>query len=83
MSSLHLTKTERRQVEAAEAVLKPWGLTYTLERTHHLVMKVVGPKGGNYRMLLACTPKDPDAAVAIARNKTRKLVHEINSRAGY
>lgn len=82
MSSINLTKAERRQVEAAAAVFAPWGLTHTLERTRHLVMCVKGPRGGVWRMVLACTPKDADAAVNISRQKAKALVREINSRLG-
>lgn len=81
-SVIHLTKAERRQVEAVAEVLRPWGLAYSLERTHHLVVKVTGPKGGVWRMLLACTPKDADTAVDVSRRKAKALVQQINARLG-
>lgn len=82
MSQVHLTKAERRQLEAVEDVLKPWGLTYTLERTKHLMVVVAGPKGGHWRLTIACTPRDPDDAVDYVRRNARKVVRAINQRLG-
>lgn len=82
MSQMHLTKAERRQVEAVEAQLKPWGPSYTLERTQHLVAVIAGPKGGHWRLVLACTPRNADAAIDMARQKTRRIIRDINTRLG-
>lgn len=82
MSQVRLTKAERRQLEAVDAVLAPWGLHYELERTHHLIAVIQGPKGGRWRLLLACTPRDDDAAVEMARQKARHVVRQINARLG-
>lgn len=82
MSQARLNKAERRQLEAVAAVLAPWGLGYTLERTKHLVAVIAGPKGGRWRCIIACTPRDPDDAVDIARHNARHIVAAINRRLG-
>lgn len=77
---MHLTKVERGQVEAVAEVLKPWGLAWALERTHHLIMVLKDRRGGKWRLLLACTPRNAGDAVDIARQKAKRLVREINAR---
>lgn len=80
--AIKLTKVQRRQVEAVEAELEPWGLGYTLQRTHHLIMLVEGPRGGRWRVIIACTPRDADQAVAYARANARSVIRAINQRLG-
>lgn len=81
--ALAITKAQRRQIEAAADVLKPWGLTWSAEQGgKHLIMKVGGPKGGEWRLVIACPPRDPDNAIDHTRQKAKRLVHEINDRAG-
>jgi hypothetical protein len=80
--AIKLTKVERRQLEAVEAELKPWGLAYTLQRTHHLIVIVEGPKGGRWRVIIACTPRDADTAVTYARSNARSVIRNINERLG-
>lgn len=76
------TKTVRRQVDAVAEVLRPWGLKWELHAGHHPVILVSGPKGGVWRLAIASTPKDADAAEQNARQKARCLVREINARLG-
>lgn len=82
-SGIHLTKAERRQVEAIRAVLAPWGLQSELvSEGPHKALKITGPHGGVWRLLFASTPRDADAAVQLVRQKTQRLVREINGRLG-
>jgi hypothetical protein len=82
VSHARLNKAERRQLEAVEAELARWGLTYTLERTKHLIMVVEGPRGGRWRLTLACTPRNADDAVGHARLKARHIIRDINEKLG-
>lgn len=81
-SGFNLTRVERDQLAAVEAVFKPWGLTYVLERTHHLIAVVTGPRGGHWRLVLSCTPRDDKQAIDHARQKARRVVKDINRRLG-
>ena len=79
--ALHLIKAERRQVDAAAAVLRPWGLAWALGKDGpHLHMLVAGPRGGHWRLTLACTPRDQDEAVRFAERNAKRLVRVINQR---
>jgi hypothetical protein len=83
-SAIHLTKAARLQVEAIREVLAPWGLASQLvNEGPHMCLKVTGPRGGVWRLMIAGTPRDADAAVVMARGKARRLVRQINGRAGY
>lgn len=80
---LSLTKVEQRQVDAAAAVFKPWGLVWRVEMGgKHLAMVVEGPRGVRGRMTIVCTPRDDDVTVFRARTAARRLVADINRRLG-
>jgi hypothetical protein len=80
---IHLTKVQRLQVEAIEAELKPWGLRSQLvNEGKHMCLKVFGPKGGCWRITFAGTPRDEGSAVNISRQKAKRLIRDINARAG-
>lgn len=80
---LHLTKAMQRQVDAVAAVFAPWGLAWTVEAggKHHKIM-VTGPKGGRWAVTIACTPRDADHAVNIARQHARQVLGQINRKLG-
>lgn len=83
-SGFHLTRWARLQVEAAREVFAPWGLTSELQQDGgHMYLKVTGPRGGSWRLVIAGTPRDGDHAVQHARQNAKKLLREINVRAGY
>lgn len=81
---IHLTKVQRLQVEVMQAELKPWGLASELvNEGKHMALKVTGPKGGVWRISFAGTPRDEGNAINIIRQKTKRLIREINQREGY
>lgn len=84
MSTLRLTKTMRRQIDAIREVLAPWGLgSAIIYDGPHLVVKVWDRNGGAHRLSICCTPKSRDAAVNKAASKAKRLVRLLNERAGY
>lgn len=83
MSQIALTKVQRRQVDAAAEVLRPWGLPYTLSKTgKHLKMKVVAPRGGSHSLTIAGSPRDDDNALKMVRSEAQRLVRRINKAMG-
>jgi hypothetical protein len=48
----------------------------------HLAMIVQGPKGGSYKLAIACTPRNEGDAIDYTRQKAKRLVREMNQRAG-
>lgn len=84
MSALSLTKIERLQLEIMRQELTPWGLSSAVVMGgKHLILKVWGPDGGVYRLVLACTPRSDGHTLNFARQNARRLVRTINGRAGY
>jgi hypothetical protein len=81
--ALSITKSQQRQIDAAAEMLRPWGLGWSVESGgKHLIMKVAGPKGGVWRLVIACTPRDPDNAIAFARQGAKRIINQINTRLG-
>jgi hypothetical protein len=81
---MRLTRAMRDQIDAIREVLRPWGLQSDLAYDGpHLAVKVHGPRGGVWRLTIASTPRDAANAVGVARQNAKRLVREINSRAGY
>jgi len=84
MSGPRLTKVERAQIEAARAVLSPWGLASAVEMGgKHVILRVWARCGAEHRLAIMCTPRNPDDAVDFARQKAVRLMRLINERAGY
>lgn len=82
-SRLAITKTQQDQIDAVAEVLQPWGLTWTAEMGgKHLMVRVKGPKGGEWKITIACTPRSNGFAIDLARQKARRVVHDINNRLG-
>jgi hypothetical protein len=78
-----ITKAQQMQIDAAAEVLRPWGLEWTVEMGgKHLSMRIAGPKGGSWRLPIACTPRCAEYAVDVTRQKARRLVNDINQRLG-
>lgn len=79
--ALSITKAQQRQIDAAAEMFRPWGLGWSVEQGgKHLIMKVAGPRGGTWRLVIACTPRDPDHAVAFARQGAKRIINAINTR---
>lgn len=83
-----LTKCERGQVEAIEAVFKPWGLrTEVGNDGRHKHVKVYGPERrgrciGVWRVTIVCTPRDPDNAICYAGQTAKRVLRDINAKLG-
>ena len=81
--AMTLTKAQQRQVDAIAEVLKPWGLTWVIGKDGpHFHVRIAGPKGGTWKVTIAGTPRDPDHAVAFARQNARRALRDINRRLG-
>lgn len=84
MAQMMLTKIERQQLAIMREELTPWGLSSVVARGgKHLILKVWGPDGSAYRLVLACTPRSDGQTLDHARQNARRLVRRINERAGY
>ncbi|WP_298161109.1 hypothetical protein [Brevundimonas sp.] len=84
MSALHLTKIQRRQVEVARQEISPWGLASAIEMGgKHLVLKVWSRSGEIHRITIACTPRNGGDALDITRQRSKRLLRQINAREGY
>lgn len=81
---MNLTKIERAQIEVMRQEITPWGLGSAVEMGgKHVVMKVWGRDGSQYRLVIACTPRSDGNSLKAARGSARRLVRLINGRAGY
>lgn len=81
--ALSITKAQQVQIDAAAEVFRPWGLGYSLEMGgKHLIMKVAGPRGGTWKLTIACTPRNADNAADLTRQKAKRLINDINQRLG-
>ncbi|ODT88126.1 hypothetical protein [Phenylobacterium sp. SCN 70-31] len=80
---LRLTRAARAQIAAIREVLRPWGLqSEIVNEGPHPGLKITGPRGGVWRLLVASSPRDEGDAVQTAAQKAQRLVREINGRLG-
>ena len=87
MSQLTLTKIQREQVAAIEAVFAPWGLACRVDKMgKHAAVFVTGPSDrrgrciGEWRIPFAGTPRDDGRAIASAKTTAQRVLREINEK---
>lgn len=82
-SGLAVTKVQREQIEAAQAVFAPWGLkTEAVMGGSHAKLLVTDPRGKVWPMTITCSPRYRTSAATYARQQANRLLRRINDELG-
>ncbi len=73
-----MTRSEREALVGIEGVLNDAGAPYSIDRGRHVVVRVVGPDGGEHKLPVAGSPRsDPNCQKNFGRQKAQRLLREI------